>query len=79
MHAKLFVLKSVHVVNEETVQELEWLLKAARDGKLDGVAYAAIHKGGAVSCNVSGRARLIPLFTLGAVETLKGLVNSLVR
>lgn len=80
MKAELVLIKSGNpVVSPETVQELEWLLKEARAGALTGIAYTSLHYGGKVTVNAVGRARLIPMFTMGAVDTLKTFVSNLVR
>lgn len=80
MHAKLVSLKAPSkLASQETIQELEWLLAQAKSGSLTGIAYTAMHFGGSISCNVKGRSRLIPLFTLGAVETLKVFVCGLIK
>lgn len=81
MHVRtnLVVLGAQKTISQETVDELEELVKEAKAGTITGIAYVAMHRGADISFNAAGRARFVPVYTLGAVESLKQYISSLLR
>jgi hypothetical protein len=53
-----------------TVQTLEKMLKAARDGDLIGLAYAAMYSGSDFDIDLVGECERAPTFTLGMLSLL---------
>lgn len=61
----------------ETIHELETLLEEARQGQITGIAYVALGRGSAFSIQASGRARLMPTYSVGAVHVLLDYLTKL--
>lgn len=59
----------------ETVKALTALLRDAQEGRVVGLAYVALHKSPNYSGDVVGHARSHPLFTMGIVSALAGIVS----
>jgi len=79
MSAELIQLKRVVTsVSGETIRELESLLQDAKQGKVTGLALVAMHDGADFTMNVVGRARFAPVYTLGMIQTLQGLIQTLI-
>jgi len=79
MSAELIQLKRVvPSISGETIRELESLLMDAKQGKVTGLALVAMHDGADFTMNVVGRARFVPVYTLGMLHALQGLIQSLI-
>lgn len=65
-------------ISADTIAELEQLLKEAREGQIQGIAYVALQKGSSFSINASGAAQTAPVYTLGAVDILHDYLVKLV-
>lgn len=63
-------------VSADTVRALETLLRDAREGKIIGVAFAAMLKSRRYIVNTAGEARRNPTFTRGMLAALNDLLGS---
>lgn len=76
--AKVYLMKRPADVSSETILALEELLREARAGNVQGLAYVALHAGAAMSHDVLGRCRLSPVLTAGMALSLLRDVEKLV-
>lgn len=65
-------------VDQETVEALSKLLAEARAGKVTGLAFVTIRRGGAYHGDVAGRLRGMPIYTLGLLHALEQTVSQLI-
>ena len=75
---KLYVIDRSSDVSLDTIRELEELLEEARTGRLTGVLVAGLYRGAAITCNVTGRCRTMPVISLGMAHLLLQDVEKLV-
>jgi len=75
--AQLVLFPRPSEVSQAVVEELEDLLKEAREGNVQGIAYIALHRGVAMSDNVLGRLRLSPVLALGMLRVLQKSIEEL--
>lgn len=57
-------------VSRRTVDELAALLHEARSGEVVGLAYVALHRGQVFTADYVGHAKVVPVYTLGAIHFL---------
>lgn len=63
----------------ETVAVLSELLHEAREGRIVGIAYVAMHKAYEYSFDIAGETRRVPTFTRGMLRGLDDQLSRLVR
>lgn len=78
MPPNVHLLPRLAAVSNETIQELEFLLREARAGNISGFAYLALHDGPKFSENIVGRCQAIPVLTLGMLRLLQKHVEELI-
>ena len=66
----LYLLHRPADVSPETIAELEDLLADARAGNVTGLIVSALYSGAAMTVNVTGRCRTIPVISLGMAHML---------
>ena len=63
-------------VCQDTVETLERLLAAARNGAVVGLAYATFNRGRKHTIGITGEAHSDPVRTLGALERMRYTLNT---
>ena len=67
----LYVLEPPVIRSQETILVLKRLLEDAESGRLTGLALAAIYQSQGCSVELTGTAKLSPIFTSGALHKLQ--------
>ncbi len=65
-------------LSSDTVEALEMLLRRAKSGKLQGIAYVVMYQGREYTAGVAGECRRNPTFTRGMVAHLQDALGQLV-
>jgi hypothetical protein len=79
VRAPFRLLEGGNGVSVDTIECLEILLKEAREGKVIGVCYAAMHKQRRFTVHSCGEAHRNPTFARGMVASLDDQLSARVR